>query len=86
MAPKQLLPDGCIEVKLREYRERKGMSQEELARNVGVTRQTIISIENGKYLPSLSLALLISKLFQTRIEDLFRLKEECVPEEWRTQG
>lgn len=51
------------------------MTQEELAFLVGVTRQTIISIEQGKYVASLPLALKLAKVFGVRVEDLFRLKE-----------
>lgn len=47
------------------------MTQEKLAGAAGVTRQTIISIESGKYIPSLPLALKFSKLFKCKIEDLF---------------
>jgi len=57
--------------KLKEYRERKGISQEKLAESLNVTRQTIISIETGKYVPSLELALKFSKFFKCKVEDLF---------------
>ncbi len=57
--------------RVRELRERKGLTQEELARMVGVTRQTIIAIEKGKYDPSLRLAFKLAKVFGVRIEDLF---------------
>jgi len=62
--------------RLREFRARYGMTQEDLARRVGVTRQTIIAIENGKYLPSLRLAFKLAKVFNVRIEDLFEYDEE----------
>ena len=61
--------------KLREFRARYRMTQEELARSVGVTRQTIIAIENGKYLPSLKLAFKLAKAFNVKIEDLFEYRE-----------
>ena len=64
--------------RLREFRARYRMTQEELARSVGVTRQTIIAIENGKYLPSLKLAFKLAKAFNVKIEDLFECEE---PEE-----
>jgi len=64
--------------RLREFRARYRMTQEELARRVGVTRQTIIAIENGKYLPSLKLAFKLAKTFKVKIEDLFECEE---PEE-----
>ena len=65
-----------VKNRLRELRARYRMSQEELARRVGVTRQTIIAIENGKYLPSLRLAFKIAKVFNARIEDVFIYEED----------
>jgi putative transcriptional regulator len=47
------------------------MTQEELARGVGVTRQTIIALEKGNYAPSVVLALQLAKCFKVRVEDLF---------------
>ncbi|KON26725.1 XRE family transcriptional regulator [miscellaneous Crenarchaeota group archaeon SMTZ-80] len=58
---------------LRKYRENHGLTQEGLAKRVGVTRQTIISIERGRYTPSLELSLKFVKLFQCKVEDLFGL-------------
>lgn len=57
--------------RLRELRARYGVMQGELARAIGVTRQTIIAVENGKYLPSLRLAFKLAKAFNARIEDAF---------------
>ncbi|HDD31147.1 MAG TPA: transcriptional regulator [Thermococcus litoralis] len=57
--------------RLRELREWKGLTQEELAKVLGVTRQTIIAIEKGKYDPSLRLAFKIAKFFKVKIEDIF---------------
>ncbi len=62
-------------VRLREIRARYNVSQEELAKAVGVTRQTIIAIEKGKYLPSLTLALKIARYFNLRVEDIFQLND-----------
>jgi putative transcriptional regulator len=59
--------------KLKEYREKAGLSQEKLAALVEVTRQTIISIESGRYVPSLELALKFAKQFKCKVEDLFGL-------------
>ncbi len=59
--------------KLKEYREKYNYSQEHLADKVEVTRQTIISIEKGKYVPSLELALKFSKLFKCKVKDIFDL-------------
>jgi len=56
---------------LRKFREKKGLTQEGLAEKVGVTRQTIISIEGGKYVPSLELSLKFAMLFNCKVEDLF---------------
>ena len=51
------------------------MTQQELAEQVGVTRQTIISIEKGRYIPSIELALRLARFFGEPVESLFRLKE-----------
>jgi putative transcriptional regulator len=57
--------------KLRDLREAKGWSQQELGDRLKVSRQTIIAIEKGKYDPSLPLAFSIARLFSRRIEDVF---------------
>lgn len=57
--------------KLKDVRDRKNLTQEELAQAVGVSRQTIISIEKGKYVPSVVLAMNISKHFGMSVEDIF---------------
>jgi putative transcriptional regulator len=59
--------------RLREMREKNGLSQQALAEEVKVTRQTIISIEQGRYVPSLELALKLSREFKCRVEDIFGL-------------
>ncbi len=56
------------------YREKSGVTQEELAAAVGVSRQTIISIEKGNYEPSLGLALKLAKIFKVRVEEIFMIK------------
>ena len=56
---------------LKEVRQKKGFTQEELGTNVGVSRQTIISIERYRYKPSLELAMKIAKKLNIRIEKLF---------------
>lgn len=56
-------------------RKNRKMTQEELARLVGVTRQTIISIESGKYTASLTLAMKIARVFDKRVEEVFILEE-----------
>jgi putative transcriptional regulator len=57
--------------RLKEYRMKAKISQEALASAVGVTRQTIISIEGGRYVPSLELALKLAQLFRCKVEDMF---------------
>lgn len=60
---------------LQALRTENKTTQEELARAVGVTRQTIIAIEKGNYTPSVLLALKIAKFFNTTIEKLFTIGE-----------
>ncbi|AXV37887.1 MAG: helix-turn-helix transcriptional regulator [Methanobacteriaceae archaeon] len=57
--------------KLKVYRAMSDITQEELAKELGVTRQTIIAIEKEKYDPSLVLAFKIAKFFKIQIEDIF---------------
>ena len=57
---------------LKALRKQKGLTQEELADAVEVTRQTIISLENGRYNPSLKLAMDIAKVFHVSVEELFK--------------
>lgn len=59
-----------------QLRKENKITQEELANEVGVTRQTIISIENGKYIASLPLAFKIAKFFEMKIEDIFTMEED----------
>ena len=61
--------------RLREMREKYGLTQEEVAAHAGVSRQTIVSLEKGKYKPSVTLADRLSKLFNMTIEELFLLDE-----------
>lgn len=62
---------------LKEMRfNRNQITQEELAIQVNVSRQTIHAIENGKFNPSVKLALFIAKFFECQIEDIFYLKKE----------
>ncbi len=62
--------------RIEEIRSAKGIRQEELAGRLGVSRQTISSLENGRYNPSILLAHRIAKLFGMRIEDVFIFEEE----------
>ncbi|MDP3965483.1 MAG: helix-turn-helix transcriptional regulator [bacterium] len=54
-------------------RTKKGMTQEELAVQAGITRQTVISIEKGNYTPSVLLALKLAFIFKVPVEDIFRI-------------
>lgn len=60
-----------METRLRVLRAMKDITQEELAKAIGVTRQTIIAIEKGNYNPSLELAFKIAIYFEVSIEDIF---------------
>jgi putative transcriptional regulator len=60
---------------IKEHRARLDLTQEKLAEYVGVTRQTIISIEAGRYVPSSLLALKIARVFERPVEQIFQLKE-----------
>ena len=66
-----------METKIRQFRQEKGITQQELADSVGVTRQTINALENARYNPSLLLAYKITKtLGKQYIEDVFQLEED----------
>lgn len=58
---------------IRVFRAKDKMSQEELAKRLGVSRQTINSIENNKYFPSLELGLKIARVFECTVDELFSL-------------
>ena len=62
--------------KLEEIRKEKGIKQEELAFVLEVSRQTIGSLESGRYNPSITLAFKIAKYFNMKIEDIFIYEEE----------
>lgn len=62
--------------RVKELRTGAGFTQEELADAVGVSRQTIISIERGRYVPSLALALKIARHFGCSTDEMFQLKED----------
>jgi putative transcriptional regulator len=68
-------PDG-LRTHLRRYRlMADGMTQQELADRVGVTRQTILAIERGNYNPSVSLAIRLARVFGAPVEQLFEPSE-----------
>ncbi|NOZ81607.1 MAG: helix-turn-helix transcriptional regulator [Candidatus Micrarchaeota archaeon] len=65
-----------MKTRIKEFRKKLGITQEELARLVGVRRETIVFLEKGKYNPSLRLAWKISKTFGKRIEEVFSFEDE----------
>lgn len=65
-----------LKTRIKEYREVSLMKQNELALLVGVRRETIVHLENGKYNPSLKLAIDIAKVFEVSIEELFWFEDE----------
>ncbi|ANU44754.1 transcriptional regulator [Enterocloster clostridioformis] len=65
-----------MKTRIQELRKHDKVTQEELALALGVTRQTIISLENGKYNASLQLAFKISRFFGKSIENIFLFEEE----------
>ena len=62
--------------RIETLRKEKGLTQQELAARMGVSRQTIISLENGRYNPSIMLAHSLAVFFGTTIEELFVFGEE----------
>lgn len=65
-----------VKNRLEEIRKEKGITQEELANALEVSRQTVGSLENGRYNPSIILAFKIARLFNLSIEDVFIYEEE----------
>jgi DNA-binding XRE family transcriptional regulator len=70
------MPDPLIENRVRELRTTLGMTQEQLADMVGIARQSIISIEKGRFQPTIETALRLSAALQVPVESLFWLKED----------
>lgn len=65
-----------VKNRIEEIRKKRGIQQEEFAKNVGVSRQTISSLENGRYNPSIMLAYKIARYFDMTIEEVFIFDEE----------
>jgi putative transcriptional regulator len=70
--------ENPMKTRIREFREKLGITQEALAEKVGVTRQTILFLEKGKYNPSLRLAYKISRALNAKIEDIFSFDDESM--------
>ena len=66
----------ALKTKIKEYREKNGLKQVELAELVHARRETIVHLENGRYNPSLKLAMDIAKVFSVSVEELFEFIEE----------
>ena len=66
----------ALVTKIKEYREKAGMKQAELAERVNARRETIVHLENGRYNPSLKLAMDIARVFGVTVEELFAFTEE----------
>lgn len=65
-----------MKTKIKEFRAKINLTQNELAEMVGVRRETIVFLEQGKYMPSLKLAHDVAKTLKTNIEELFIIDEE----------
>lgn len=65
-----------LKTKIKEYRARLDMTQEDLAKKVGVRRETIVHMEKGKYNPSLKLAFDIARVLDATVEDIFSYNDE----------
>ena len=66
----------AFRTRIKELRARYDLTQEDLAKKVGVRRETILYLEKGKYNPSLELAHEVAKVLKTTINDLFIFKDE----------
>ena len=68
--------DKLVENQIKKYRTALGLTQKELAEMAGVSRQSIISIEQGRYVPSLPLALKFAQIFSCATDELFQLVKD----------
>ena len=66
----------ALKTKIKEYRKRAGLKQSELAELVHARRETIVHLENGKYNPSLKMAMEIAKVFHVTVEELFEFSDD----------
>lgn len=63
----------CVHNCVQKFRKEKGLTQEQMAQGLKITRQTVIAIEKGNYTPSVLLAIKIAQFFDTPVETLFTL-------------
>ena len=66
----------ALVTKIKEFREKAGLTQADLAEKVGAQRETIVHLENGKYNPSLKLAMDIARVFDVTVEELFTFTDQ----------
>ncbi|MDO4482828.1 MAG: helix-turn-helix transcriptional regulator [Bacillota bacterium] len=66
----------ALRTKIKEYREKAGLKQADLAELVNARRETIVHLENGRYNPSLKLAMDIAKVFSVTVEELFEFVDD----------
>ena len=66
----------ALVTKIKEFREKVGLTQADLAEKVGARRETIVHLENGKYNPSLKLAMDIARVFDVTVEELFTFTDQ----------
>ena len=66
--------ESKIKTILKDVRDAYGMTQQDLADQVGIRRETLVHLENNRYNPSLEMALKIAQVFNKQVEELFRLK------------
>lgn len=66
----------ALRTRVKEYREKAGIKQNELAELVKVRRETIVHLENGRYNPSLKLVMDIAKVFHVSVEELFEFTDD----------
>jgi putative transcriptional regulator len=64
-----------LQNQLRDHRQRRQLTQQALAERVGVTRQTIIAVEQGKFVPSVRLALELARALELQLEELFWIED-----------
>lgn len=72
--------DFTIENRLKEFRKRNNLSQEELADELGISRQSVIALEQGRYMPSLPLAVNLCQFFNAAFEEIFEFEREMEQE------
>ncbi|MGO5073995.1 helix-turn-helix transcriptional regulator [Clostridium sporogenes] len=66
---------AILKTNIKEYREKTNMKQIHLAEKIGVRRETIVHLENGRYNPSLKMAMDIAKVFNATVEELFKFED-----------